>query len=56
MVGCESLQMISELIPDPGVDVCLVPYSDETQQGCCVCMGDVYDISHRIGEKVSSAI
>ena len=69
MVGCGSLQMVSEPIPDPGVGVCLASYevfvclapqSHGTQRGRCVCMrggeGGVCNVPHRIEEKVHSAI
>ena len=55
-VGSGSLQMVLEFIPDPGVGVCLAPQSHGTQQGRCVCMGDVCDIPHRIRENVPGAI
>ena len=55
--------MVSEPIFDLGVGfvwshkgVCLAPQSRGTQRGRCVCMGGVYDISHRIWEKISCTI
>ena len=65
MVGCGSLQMVSEPIPDLGVGVCLAPskvfvclapQSHGTQRRRCVCMGGICDVPHRIGEEVPGAI
>ena len=61
MVGCGSLQMVSEPIPDPGVGVCLAlsvrPRNPMGHNEDVVsAWGGVCDVPHRIGENVPDAI
>ena len=61
MVGCGSLQMVSEPIPNPGVGVCLAlsiwPRNPMGHNEDVVsAWGGICDIPHRIGEEVPGAI
>ena len=61
MVGCGSLQMVSEPIPDPGVGVCLAlsvwPRNPMGHNEDVVsAWGGVCDVPHRIWENVPGAI
>ena len=61
MVGCGSLQMVSALIPDLGVGVCLAlsvwPRDPMGHNEDVVsAWGGICDVPHQIGEEVPGAI
>ena len=61
MIGCGSLQMVSEPIPDPGVGVCLAlsvwPCNPMGHNEDVVsAWGGICDVPHWIGEEVPGSI
>ena len=61
MVGCGSLQMVSEPIPDPGAGVCLAlsvwPRNPMGHNEDVVsAWGGICDVPHRIEDEVPGAI